>query len=293
MATNQQENETNSEGRTRKTNMLGNLKQYIKEFEIELEEGKYQRNISKAWNDWIENFEICLEIEEVEQSKWIKIMKLLGGRELRQKITAIEEEEDQEYGEIKEKLQEHFQDKRSINAIRHEFFNTKPGKEESTREYAERCKRMAKECEFDKFSKKDAVLLNICQYTKHDKIRNEILVKELTLEETVKYGTSLEMANREGEKMKSKMENEEEEVQVIRKPGIYSKKYKQLKEQNKQECGRCGRSQPHECRAINQKCHKCQLKGHFAIKCKTKKINELQERSFYQESTDEEETEEI
>ena len=77
MATNEQENETNSEGRARKTNMLGNLKQYIKEFEIELEEGKYQRNISKAWNDWIENFEICLEIEEVEKSKWIKIMKLL------------------------------------------------------------------------------------------------------------------------------------------------------------------------------------------------------------------------
>ena len=191
MATSQQENETNSENRTRKTNMLGNLKQYIKEFDLEIEkceEGKYQRNIAKAWTDWIENFEICLEIEEVEQSKWIKILKILGGKELRQKIAAIEEE-DLEYKEIKEKLQEQFQDKRSINAIRHEFFNTRPEKNESTRDYAERCKRMAKECEFEQFSKKDAVLLNICLYTKHDKIRNEILVKELTLEETVKYGT--------------------------------------------------------------------------------------------------------
>ena len=51
--------------------------------------------------------------------------------------------------------------------------------------------RLGKEAEFYKFDLNDAILYNICQFTHHDRIRNEILMKELSLDDAQKYGTSI------------------------------------------------------------------------------------------------------
>ena len=198
----------------------------------------------------------------------IQISKVLGGQQRSEKITSLPGNGDN-YEQIKMKLNDYFQEKRSINAIRHEFFSTKPRKGENTRCYAERCKEIAKECEFEQLGQEDAVLLNICKYTSLEKVRNEILVKELKLNEAVKYGTSLEMAMQESSKMRKVHESEEErEIQLVKKPSPYSRKAKMRQAQ--EECSRCGRAQPHTCRALTGTCYNCNKKGHFANKCRNK-----------------------
>ena len=274
-----------------KKSMLGNLKQYIKEFDPQSgdqENGRSAKNMHKAWKDWIENAEMCMELEEIEEGKKLNVIKILGGQQLREKLATLTTES-ATYEECKTKLGEYFEDKRSINAIRHEFFNLRQRKNETTKEYAERCKQVGKECEFENFDLDDAIILNVCQYTPNEKLRNEILVKEMNYEQTVKYGTSLESARKEATRMRRCIKEEEEEaydIERIRRPGPYSKRSGQRKEE-KDECGRCGRKQPHTCRALEAKCYKCQGKGHFAVKCKTKKVQQIQEEENAQEETEE------
>lgn len=161
----------------------------------------------------------------------------------------------------------------------------------------ERCKQVASECEFETFTVKDALLLNLCQYTPIGKLRNEILVKELKFEEAVKFGTTLEMASKESiSQQREQPASMEADIQVLKKPGPYSKRYKQLKQRSESTtdhvikyCDRCGRQEPHQCRAIEAKCYKCDKKGHFASKCRSKQIRKLEE---VRESSDEESTEE-
>ena len=212
-----------------KKSMLGNLKQYIKEFDPQSggqENGSSAKNMHKAWKDWIENAEMCMELEEIEEGKKLNVIKILGGQQLRQKLATLTTES-ATYEECKTKLGEYFEDKRSINAIRHEFFNLRQRKNEATKEYAERCKLVGKECEFENFDLEDAIILNVCQYTPNEKLRNEILVKEMNYEQTVKYGTSLESARKEATRMRRCIKEEEEEaydIERIRRPGPYTPK---------------------------------------------------------------------
>ena len=275
-----------------KRSTLAALRQYVKEFNpTEGTQEDAARNESKAWKDWIENLEMCMEFEEIEETKKLQALKILGGKHLREKISTLTEA-NTTYEECKTKLAEHFEDKRSINAIRNEFFNVKQRKEETTKQYAERCKKIGKECEFENFKLEDAIILNICQYTPIEKLRSEILVKELNYNQTIKYGTSLETAAKESARMKKNNSQEEFEIERIRKGG-YSKPRVQ-KQTVKNTCSRCGRYQPHTCRALQATCYKCNNIGHFANMCKTRKVQQLEQEDSEEstEETSEESTEE-
>ena len=95
-------------------------------------------------------------------------------------------------------------------------------KGENKRCYAERCKEIAKEYKCEQLGQEDAVFLNRCKYSSLEKVRNEILVKELELNEAVKYGTSLEMAMQDSSKMRKTYRSEEErDIQEVKKPWPY------------------------------------------------------------------------
>ena len=232
-----------------------------------------------------------MDLEEIDRTKWLRILKILGGQQLREKIDLISDEEI-DYASCRSKLKEYFAEQRSINAVRHEFFNIKQRKDETTKQYIEKCKKIGKDCEFNNFDLKDALILNLCENTPHEKLRNEILVKELTLEQAIKYGTSMEMAIKESRIMTKNGHNEPvPEVQAVKKAGPYSRQAK-LREASK-ECGRCGRPEPHTCRAIRAKCHICTKVGHFANKCRNKKVHRIQEEeeSRYAESSEDDQEE--
>ena len=242
------------------------------------------RNESKAWRDWLENLEMCMLIEDVaDKEHKLAALKILGGKELRDKIATLTGES-ATYAECKEKLSEYYEEKRSINAIRHEFFNLKPKNNEATKQYAERCRQIGKECEFDRLSLDDAIILNICKYTPIEKLRSEILVKELNYNQAIKYGSSLETAERESLRMRQ--HQEEYDIERINKRSNLRRAPE--KQENKEECSRCGRSEPHTCRALQATCYKCSRRGHFANKCRSKRVHEI----FKQEEDGAEETEE-
>ena len=291
------------EGNASSRSLLGSLRQYIAEFDPN--KGTDQTgtngkiNLKKAWNDWINNFEDCLELEEIPVGKWLRILKILGGQQLREKMESLCTD-GMNYEEQKEKLKDYFEDKRAINAIRYDFFNTVQGKQEPTRKYVERCKDIGKEAEFDKFNLDNAILYNLCQYTPHDRVRNEILMKELTLDEALKYSTSIEMTKREAKIMKKESAEQEEDINAIkRKPGKYSKisrlKERDTREQknrtqlqenwhgerNTHKCVKCGRSHGYnDCPAANTRCHGCGRRGHFKKQCfSRRKINKIHETS--------------
>ena len=276
-------NETTA--RNTKRSFLGSLKQYIPEFG---DGTKPLTNIEKTWKDWRNNFEDCLRLEEVESEKWLQILKILGGQQLREKIDTLCNSDDN-FEQCKTKLNEYFHEKRSINAIRHEFFNSKQQEGESTRSYVERLRNIGKDCEFENFKLDDATIFNLCQYTPNEKLRNEILVKELTLEQAVRFGSSTEMAMKESARMKGKHETSPKEpyIKAMKRSGPYSKrtklKEKLQKKDNSNKCGRCGRYEPHDCRAKRSRCHKCDRMGHFANMCRSKTVHQVEETESSEE----------
>lgn len=73
-------------------------------------------------------------------------------------------------------------------------------------------------------------------------------------------------------------------VQAVRRKGGQYKKKTQWQEymgqgvQPKEECGRCGKPQhsdERQCPALKSKCNKCQKKGHWERKCRTKAMREV------------------
>ena len=116
---------------------LGGLRQYIKEFNPNHgnENGKEaaKKNLQKAWTDWVNNFEDCLKLEEIPQEKWLQILKILGGQQLREKIGTLSAD-GATYEDVKTALDDYFKDKRAINAVRYEFFNMNQRAQETTRE---------------------------------------------------------------------------------------------------------------------------------------------------------------
>lgn len=250
---------------TSKRTILGSLRQYVKE--IEISEVEKAKNVAKVWADWSSNFEMCMKLEEIPAQQWLDIMKVLGGQQLRE-FMETSCKDLTSYEECKKTMSEAFEERRSINAIRAEFFSTTIAENEDTKAYVSRCRQIAKECEFESFRVEDALLLNLCKHTSHEKLRNEILMQDLKLEQAVKYGASIEMAGRESKKMKRKEDRHQEEERVNRikkreEPAQRTTKYSDV------ECGRCGRKNPHTCKARDAECYKCHRKGHFAFKCRT------------------------
>lgn len=254
---------------------LGTLKQYVSEFNFQA------NNPSKKWKSWIKNFEICVKLEQVPEKDWLKLLLVLGGEELRDKIEKIEIQTEN-YNDYKKELNEYFTEKKSLNVLRHKLLNTEPENGESTRAWMERCTEIANDCEFETFTKKDALLLNLCQYTKLPKLRNEILIKDLKYDEAIKFAQTLEMAEKDAKELAPKTENDYD-INAIKRPGPYSNKFRKqttVTTENKTRlCGRCGKYEPHDCAARDQICYKCNKKGHFARKCRSKNINITEEKS--------------
>ena len=70
---------------------------------------------------------------------WCKVMKVLGGKSLRQKISQLDCDREK-YEEVKNKLKEEFSEKRNLNSLRQELFSMKQNENETTRKWMERCK---------------------------------------------------------------------------------------------------------------------------------------------------------
>ena len=187
--------------------VLGTLKDYIPEFDPITgprprpgESHTTTPNLEKAWADWKTNFETCPELENIPKTKWALILGTLAGRAFRDKQSTLECDP-KDYTSVITAWDAYYKTQRSINATRHAFFNTRPQPEESTRRWMERCQDVGVDCEFDAFSLKDALLLNMVQYTPIQKLRNEILVKDMKFDEALKYAATLEMAETESKRI--------------------------------------------------------------------------------------------
>ena len=81
-----------------------------------------------------------LEVEEAPEQSKNKLLKILEGQTLWEKIAMLEWEENYTYAAITSKPNEYLKKKRSINSLRNELFRMKPAENESTRQWMERCK---------------------------------------------------------------------------------------------------------------------------------------------------------
>ena len=260
------------------TSVLQTLKQCISELDLNSQEGQ-QTNLAKLWSDWLQNFEDCIAVQSpVNDSMKRKLLRILGGKGLREKMDMISNNEET-CEETIAKLNEYFQEKRNLNSLRSELFATKPKEGETTKCWMERCRIIADQCELDKFSVKEALLLVMCQHTPLKKLQKEILVKDMKFDSAVTYASSLERAAKEQEAM---VENRNTNLnKLTNKPKC--KKSNTTSDNN--SCSRCGRMNPHQCRAIKAKCFNCQRVGHFAMMCRSKIAQQLEteQESFSEE----------
>ena len=92
------------------TATLANLKQVCDTFELDQIDSN---NLEKRWKAWLDNFEICTEYEGIEDTKKRRAALLaVGGAQLRELHSTLEEGEEKNYDTVKTVLNNHFKGKK-------------------------------------------------------------------------------------------------------------------------------------------------------------------------------------
>ena len=145
------------------------------------------------------------------------------------------------------------------------------------------------------------VLIQYCDYgnLRHEMLRDRIVVglRDVNLSEKLQMNPELTLKQaqdivRESEAIK-KQQNElrasstaDDELDAIRSnPKRYLKKLppgnNKQKQKHRGKCTRCGRSPPHKrenCPAGNTTCNKCSKLGHWAVVCRSKNTEQINEQ---------------
>ena len=106
------------------TNTLANLRACVKEFDTE--ESSDLQNIAKRFEAWVENFEACVEFEEVTEARKNPALLPLGGGKLRELCKTLGITAQDSYTESKTKLTTHYTPKKNLSAESFKFLNMRP-----------------------------------------------------------------------------------------------------------------------------------------------------------------------
>ena len=130
-----------------------------------------------------------------------------------------------------------------------------------TKHWMEMCRMIADECELDKFTVEEVLVL--CQHTPIKKLIKTILLKYLCYGDALTYAKSLEKAaNQTSQRSNMK------------------KKNRRIPENGEaKNCEKCEQRNPHQYRAVVVKCYNCNRKLHFAVMCRVKKTHQEESKA--------------
>ena len=253
-------------------NHLANLKSCVPEFKT----GE-QGNTAKQWEMWLQNFECCLEFEQVTDdfkdengrtvSKKRAALLAIGGQQLREIFSTLNIEKGT-YAEAIKLLTQYYTPKRNLTAERYKFLCNKPESEkESHLRWITRLRGQVKDCEFDKMNDDEAIKMVMTLHTYSGSLRKQIITGDLDLQQALSKAEMLELADKEIENMN------EQKLVINREQKNDEFDTCPVRRSKPSECGFCGGKYPHEgtCPAKSKKCFNCDRKGHLAKVCRSKK----------------------
>ncbi|XP_050335789.1 uncharacterized protein K02A2.6-like [Bactrocera neohumeralis] len=230
--------------------------------------------IRTEWEKWLRSFTLYLEAEDITTaSKKRSKLLHLGGAQLQEVAYNIPDalvegkEGVDPYEVLVGKLTQHFSPKRNSTFERHLFRSLKPMEGETLSKFILKLRGQAAKCQFGK-TEKEVIETNI-----KDKLIDvwaPIDLKKRLLEKEHDLTQVVEMCQIH-ESIKSQTTTMVSDVVPLNVNKIANKtKF------DTAECDRCGRkghtSNDFNCPAKNAKCNKCMLQGHFAVRCKTKRV---------------------
>ena len=264
------------------SNHLANLKACVPEFVPE--EFGDVNNIAKQWELWSENFQFCMEFEEIKEeehattSRKRAAMLAIGGPKLREIFKTLNPA-DNSYTAAKTALDEHFAPHKNLTAERYKFLCNGPeSAQESHAQWVTRLRQNVTACEFDKMDGDEAIKLVLTLHTNSPRLQKEIITKNLSLQDTLKSAQMIELAEREIKFLKEKpppgaRKSELHDINAIRSDHMRDSTRKNASATDatvaKSKCWTCGGDFPHQgsCPARSGTCNKCGKKGHYARVC--------------------------
>lgn len=245
------------------------------------------------WTQWRRSFELYVTAKGVTDMKQKRAMLLHhAGPEVQEIFFTMEEVGgDDDYEHAITTLTTYFTPKVNIPFERHVFRQARQIDNETTDQFVTRLKQLTKTCEFG--SEGDNMIRDqLVESCKSHRLRHKLLrERDLTLQKAQDIARAEEAADMHARKMeKGNVQMPQEVNKVSCSGGCHSsssngngtKKGTRSKYQSRSKCGyqhstscyRCGKPDhfardPH-CPAKNEICRKCNMKGHFAVMCKTK-----------------------
>ncbi|KAG5887394.1 hypothetical protein JTB14_001584 [Gonioctena quinquepunctata] len=233
-------------------------------------------SIRAEWQKWVRAFQLYLDSENINESvrKRNKLLHL-GGIELQEvaynilgAIVEYNEANDNDvFGILVEALTKYFSPTQNSTFERHTYRNIKPSNGESLNKFLLRLRQQATKCSFGN-NADEATEINIKDKIIDDwaplELKRKLLEKKRSLSDIIDLCQIHEQILDQSKVMGScSTDIPSTSVNKI-----------SARDKNSQNCFRCGGNShvgsSAQCPARNAKCHKCELMGHFANKCKTK-----------------------
>ena len=187
----------------------------------------------------------------------------------------LEEEEEITINEILKLFREYFTPKRNTTYERYLFNKLVQKEGQSFEEFLTEIINQSNTCDFGVLKEsliKDKIVIGVTS----EELREKLLLNDsLSLEEAITLCRSYHQT-------KARMNC------MVNNPEVDELRRKNINKEETFDCTRCGKKHGRKnCKAFNQKCTKCSLKGHFAKFCRTKKKVEALDEYSNSESEEE------
>lgn len=245
-----------------------------------------------SWSEYVEILEHFLALNSItEESRKRSFLLTSVGPETYHVVRGLcqpENPRDKTFGELCTLLSSHFSPRPSeiVERFRFNSRNRKP--EESVQEYLTELRRLSEHCEFGNTLDnmlRDRIVCGINNVTIQRKLLAEV---NLTLKRAVTIALAQEAASKDlGDLQRGNNAStvSTETVHHVKKQNQAKKSFPK-KGQSVNECWRCGGTHSaRRCRFIDERCFKCQQKGHVGKRCA--EIKKWRDQHYVAEDTDE------
>lgn len=161
---------------------------------------------------------------------------------------------------------------------RHVFWSLQPTEGEDFVKFVTRVRQHSEKCSFgtSETESRSIAIMDKLITCATKPLQRKLLEKEMTLSEAIKTINVHQQLEKTAEKMgNSTMPKAEVRRITERRRAATRRNGERAQKSDIEECYRCGRKghrgSDRNCPAINKTCDKCQIKGHFAIKCRSRK----------------------
>ena len=237
-------------------------------------------NLSEKWKKWLRSFQYLTKGRAItgDEQKAALLLHLAGSdvQDLYETLNAVGDETTKSETDIViDRLNHHFTPITDKTFERHLFRKIVQGND-TCDQFLIRLRQSSAKCKF--LDEEDQIRGQLIDGCRDKRLRRRILEKgEITLPETIKIARTFELAALQ-EKLYESSLNDVEDTQQVQKVSTYKpneSKTTHYAANNSFRCYRCNnsghKSNDTNCPAKDKKCRKCDLVGHFAIVCKTKR----------------------